>query len=72
MQQSQCKFHPLIYGKHLQYNNRFRLLGKECNPSLLTGALQHHGYHGHDEVAAQQSKDAIIYVTVSLQNSFAE
>ncbi|TRY70350.1 hypothetical protein TCAL_09418 [Tigriopus californicus] len=40
-----------------------KLMGKECNPSLLTGALQHH-YHGHDDVAAQQSKDAIIYVTI--------
>ena len=47
-----------------------RLLGHECNPSMMAGSLRHHlvgsGKDGnHDDMVAQQSKDAIIYVTVS-------
>ena len=41
----------------------FRLLGKDCNDHLLHGG--HFGGGGmSEEAAAQQSKDAIIYVTV--------
>jgi hypothetical protein len=41
----------------------FRILGRECNAELL----QHHYYGGGsgEDVVVQQSKDAIIYVTVS-------
>ena len=56
----------------MPYYVRFssRLLGHECNPSMLAGSLRHHlvgsGKGGnHDDMVAQQSKDAIIYVTVS-------
>ena len=45
-----------------------RIMGKECNPNLLSGAFQHH-YRGHEDIAAQQSKDAIIYVTVRKETS---
>ena len=40
----------------------FRLLGKDCNEHLLHGG--HFGGGINDDAAAQQSKDAIIYVTV--------
>jgi len=49
-----------------------RLLGRECNPSVMVDgtAITHlsRGHHyqsgDHDDVIAQQSKDAIIYVTI--------
>ena len=40
----------------------FRLLGKDCNDHLLHGG--HFGGGLNEDAAAQQSKDAIIYVTV--------
>ena len=40
----------------------FRLLGKDCNDQLLHGG--HFGGGINEDAAAQQSKDAIIYVTV--------
>ena len=44
-------------------SNLFRLLGRECNPAVLANALHHPG--ATDDQGIQQSKDAIIYVTVS-------
>jgi len=48
-----------------------RLLGRECNPALMSdsSALTHLNRHhlqsnGHEDVIAQQSKDAIVYVTI--------
>jgi len=47
-----------------------RLMGRECNPSLLgehvTHVSRHHGGEtgSHEDVIAQQSKDAIVYVTI--------
>ena len=39
-----------------------RILGRDCNAELL----QRHYFTGsHEDMAASQSKDAIIYVTVS-------
>ena len=39
-----------------------RILGRDCNTELF----QHHYYSGnHDDMVVSQSKDAIIYVTVS-------
>ena len=49
-----------------------RILGHECNPTMMASSLRHHlvgtaGKGGnHDDMVAQQSKDAIIYVTVSI------
>ena len=45
-------------------------MGHECNPTMLASNLRHHLVGGgkggnHDDLVAQQSKDAIIYVTVS-------
>jgi len=46
-----------------------KLLGHECNPTMLASSLRHHLVGGgkgsnHDDMVAQQSKDAIIYVTI--------
>ena len=52
-----------------------RILGHECNPTMMASSLRHHlvgaaGKGGnHDDMVAQQSKDAIIYVTVSIIES---
>ena len=41
----------------------FRILGRDCNTELF----QHHYFSGsHDDMVVSQSKDAIIYVTVSI------
>lgn len=39
-----------------------RILGRDCNSDLI----QHHygSMNGHEDAVAQQSKDAIIYVTI--------
>ena len=42
----------------------YRILGRDCNAELL----QHHFFAGsHEDMVVSQSKDAIIYVTVSLR-----
>ena len=42
-----------------------RILGRDCNTELF----QHHYFSGsHDDMVVSQSKDAIIYVTVSIQS----
>ena len=63
----------LIWSLYLQFVSVHfsRLLGRECNPALMSdsSALTHLNRHhlqsnGHEDVIAQQSKDAIVYVTV--------
>ena len=49
----------------------FRILGHECNPTIMAGSFRHHLVGGgkggnHEDMVAQQSKDAIVYVTVSI------
>jgi len=46
-----------------------KILGHDCNPTMMADSLRHHlvgaGKGGnHDDMVAQQSKDAIIYVTI--------
>ena len=42
-------------------------MGRDCNAELM----QHHFFGGsQDETGIQQSKDAIIYVTVSVQYTY--
>jgi len=46
-----------------------KILGHDCSPSMIANTMHHHlgGMHGqlgHDDMVAQQSKDAIIYVTI--------
>ena len=46
---------------HISAFSFSRIMGRDCNAELL----QHHYFGGsQDEAAIQQSKDAIIYVTV--------
>ncbi|XP_040580110.1 uncharacterized protein [Lepeophtheirus salmonis] len=41
-----------------------KILGLDCNPMTLKNKLHHQNIYGHQEILAQQSKDAIIYVTI--------
>ena len=52
---------------HISAFSFSRIMGRDCNAELL----QHHYFGGsQDEAAIQQSKDAIIYVTVRTRIHF--
>jgi len=59
-----CPCRTRDYTLSLSLNGR--LLGRDCSPASLGGVVhgQLHRFGG-EEIVAQQSKDAIIYVTVS-------
>ena len=55
-----------IFSLSLFFPN-LRILGRDCNAELM----QHHFFGGsQDETGIQQSKDAIIYVTVSVRYTY--